>query len=213
MRGCDLGRAASGNCFACGETWRQIGDASAGPDDLCAFFGPAAQRDCHRPGFRTPSRAGADLAWRAKFRAPRHAARALLRDAQGSRSTMRWCCGFRDRPARPARTSPNFTSMADARCWRRCSLRSRRSTDVRAAEPGEFTRRAFENGKLDLTEAEGLDDLIHADTDRQRRQALRQLKGLLGRQGARLAGADYRGFGADRSRHRFFRRRRRARRN
>jgi tRNA modification GTPase len=52
--------------------------------------------------------------------------------------------------------------------------------DVRSAEPGEFTRRAFENGKLDLTEAEGLDDLVHADTDRQRRQALRQLKGLLG---------------------------------
>jgi tRNA modification GTPase len=52
--------------------------------------------------------------------------------------------------------------------------------NVRPAEPGEFTRRAFENGKLDLTEAEGLDDLIHADTDRQRHQALRQLKGLLG---------------------------------
>lgn len=52
--------------------------------------------------------------------------------------------------------------------------------NVRAAEPGEFTRRAFENGKLDLTEAEALDDLIHADTDRQRRQALRQLRGLLG---------------------------------
>src|SRR5216683_983806 len=52
--------------------------------------------------------------------------------------------------------------------------------NVRAAEPGEFTRRAFENGKLDLTEAEALDDLVHADTDRQRRQALRQLKGLLG---------------------------------
>ncbi len=52
--------------------------------------------------------------------------------------------------------------------------------DMRAAEPGEFTRRAFENGKLDLTEAEALDDLIHADTDRQRKQALRQLNGLLG---------------------------------
>src|SRR5256714_3432089 len=52
--------------------------------------------------------------------------------------------------------------------------------EVRAAEPGEFTRRAVEDGKLDLTEAEALDDLIHADTDRQRRQALRQLKGLLG---------------------------------
>ena len=52
--------------------------------------------------------------------------------------------------------------------------------NVRAAEAGEFTRRAFENGKLDLTEAEALDDLIHADTDRQRRQALRLLNGLLG---------------------------------
>jgi tRNA modification GTPase len=52
--------------------------------------------------------------------------------------------------------------------------------NIGAAEPGEFTRRAFENGKLDLTEAEGLDDLIHADTERQRRQALRQLQGLLG---------------------------------
>lgn len=51
---------------------------------------------------------------------------------------------------------------------------------LRPAEHGEFTRRGFENGKLDLTEAEGLDDLIHADTDQQRRQALRQLQGLLG---------------------------------
>jgi tRNA modification GTPase len=51
---------------------------------------------------------------------------------------------------------------------------------MRAAEAGEFTRRAFENGKLDLTEAEGLDDLIHAETEAQRRQALRQFKGLLG---------------------------------
>jgi tRNA modification GTPase len=56
----------------------------------------------------------------------------------------------------------------------------RKVGELRPAEPGEFTRRAFENGKLDLTEAEGLDDLIHADTDRQRRQALRHLKGLLG---------------------------------
>ena len=71
-------------------------------------------------------------------------------------------------------------SMADARCWPHCSRRCRRFENVRPAEPGEFTRRAFENGKLDLTEAEGLDDLIHADTDRQRRQALRQLQGLLG---------------------------------
>ena len=52
--------------------------------------------------------------------------------------------------------------------------------DMRLALPGEFTRRAFENGKLDLTAIEGLADLIYADTDAQRRQALRQLQGLLG---------------------------------
>lgn len=51
---------------------------------------------------------------------------------------------------------------------------------LRMAEPGEFTRRAFENGKLDLTAVEGLADLIYADTDAQRRQALRQMQGLLG---------------------------------
>ncbi len=50
---------------------------------------------------------------------------------------------------------------------------------VRPAEPGEFTRRAFENGKLDLAEAEGLADLVDAETEGQRRQALRQAKGAL----------------------------------
>ena len=49
------------------------------------------------------------------------------------------------------------------------------------AEPGEFTRRAFLAGKLDLTEAEGLIDLIDSETEAQRRQALRQSKGALGR--------------------------------
>ena len=51
---------------------------------------------------------------------------------------------------------------------------------LRLAEPGEFTRRAFENGQLDLTAVEGLADLIYAETEAQRRQAYRQLKGLLG---------------------------------
>jgi tRNA modification GTPase len=52
--------------------------------------------------------------------------------------------------------------------------------DCRMAEPGEFTRRAFENGKVDLTAVEGLGDLIAAETAAQRRQAFRQLKGLIG---------------------------------
>lgn len=51
---------------------------------------------------------------------------------------------------------------------------------LRLAEPGEFTRRAFENGKLDLAQAEGVGDLIEAESDAQRRQALRQLEGALG---------------------------------
>ena len=50
---------------------------------------------------------------------------------------------------------------------------------ARQAEPGEFTRRAFANGRLDLTEAEGLADLIDADTEAQRVQALRQMQGGL----------------------------------
>ncbi|HEX6443384.1 MAG TPA: tRNA uridine-5-carboxymethylaminomethyl(34) synthesis GTPase MnmE [Stellaceae bacterium] len=51
---------------------------------------------------------------------------------------------------------------------------------LRLAEPGEFTRRAFLNGKLDLTQAEAVADLAAAETEAQRRQALRQLEGGLG---------------------------------
>jgi tRNA modification GTPase len=51
---------------------------------------------------------------------------------------------------------------------------------LRHAEAGEFTRRAFENGRMDLTAVEGLADLVAAETEAQRRQAFLQLKGLLG---------------------------------
>ncbi len=52
---------------------------------------------------------------------------------------------------------------------------------LRLAAPGEFSRRAFEHGKLDLTAAEGIADLVHAETEAQRRQGLRQMQGELGR--------------------------------
>ncbi|MCY1126432.1 tRNA uridine-5-carboxymethylaminomethyl(34) synthesis GTPase MnmE [Frigidibacter sp. RF13] len=52
---------------------------------------------------------------------------------------------------------------------------------LRLAEPGEFTRRALENGRLDLAQVEGLADLIEAETEAQRRQALRVLSGAVGR--------------------------------
>ncbi len=55
-----------------------------------------------------------------------------------------------------------------------------RTIGLQPAEPGAFTRRAFDHGKLDLTEVEGLADLIAAETEAQRRQALRQLGGALG---------------------------------
>ncbi|MFC3080571.1 tRNA uridine-5-carboxymethylaminomethyl(34) synthesis GTPase MnmE [Phenylobacterium terrae] len=56
---------------------------------------------------------------------------------------------------------------------------------LRLAEPGEFTRRAFERGKLDLAQAEGVADLIEAETAAQRRQALDQLGGRMSQAQAR----------------------------
>jgi len=112
--------------------------------------------------------------------AARKATRALLRDATGQAiddAVVLWFPG-------PASATGEDVAELHVHGGRAvlASLFASLSTieNLRAAEPGEFTRRAFENGKLDLTEAEGLDDLIHADTDRQRRQALRQLKGMLG---------------------------------
>lgn len=53
---------------------------------------------------------------------------------------------------------------------------------LREAQPGEFTRRAFENGRIDLTEAEGLADLIEAETETQRKAALMLAEGGLRKQ-------------------------------
>ena len=55
------------------------------------------------------------------------------------------------------------------------------ATGLRLADPGEFTRRAFENGRLDLAQAEGVADLVEAETEAQRAQALEQVGGALGR--------------------------------
>jgi tRNA modification GTPase len=115
-----------------------------------------------------------------KLPAPRMATRVLLRDAAGEPiddAVVLWFPG-------PASATGEDVAELHVHGGRAVvsTLFANLSAHpgLRPAEPGEFTRRAFENGKIDLTEAEGLDDLIHADTDRQRRQALRQLKGLLG---------------------------------
>jgi tRNA modification GTPase len=56
-------------------------------------------------------------------------------------------------------------------------LRNNDNFNIRPAERGEFTRRAFENGRMDLTEVEGLADLLEAETAQQRKQAVRQMDG------------------------------------
>ncbi len=126
-------------------------------------------------------RAGAALTLLAgKIPTPRMATRALLRDVHGQPIDDAVILFF------PAPRSVTGEDVAELHVHGSravlATLFSALSSieNVRPAEAGEFTRRAFENGKVDLTEAEGLDDLIYADTDRQRRQALRQLKGLLG---------------------------------
>ncbi len=53
---------------------------------------------------------------------------------------------------------------------------------LRIAEPGEFSWRAFANGKMDLSEVEGLADLVDAETEAQREQALRMAGGILRRE-------------------------------
>jgi tRNA modification GTPase len=127
-----------------------------------------------------PQAGPALLSLTGKVPAPRLATRALLRDGQGEpidEAVVLWFPG----PASATGEDVAEFHVHGGRAVLASLIAALSSLEqMRAAEPGEFTRRAFENGKLDLTEAEGLDDLIHADTDRQRRQALRQLKGLLG---------------------------------
>ncbi|PZA11569.1 tRNA uridine-5-carboxymethylaminomethyl(34) synthesis GTPase MnmE [Rhodopseudomonas palustris] len=127
------------------------------------------------------SRAGDVLtALAGKLPAPRRAVRCDLRDAAGEMIDDGVALWF---PGPGSATGEDVAELHihGSRAVAAALIRTLSALEgVRPAEPGEFTRRAFENGKLDLTEAEGLDDLIHADTDAQRRQALRQLGGVLG---------------------------------
>ena len=127
-----------------------------------------------------PDAAAALKALAGKLPSPRMATRALLCDVKGQPIDDAVVLYF-PRPASATGEDVAEFHVHGGRAVLASLLASLSAMEnLRAAEPGEFTRRAFEHGKLDLTEAEGLDDLIHADTDRQRRQALRQLKGLLG---------------------------------
>ena len=112
---------------------------------------------------------------------PRHAALARVRDpASGETIDQALALWF------PAPRSETGEDMAELQLHGGRAVIAAvlaalaRVPGCRPAEAGEFTRRAFENGRLDLTRVEGLADLIGADTEAQRRQALRQMQGALG---------------------------------
>jgi tRNA modification GTPase len=85
-------------------------------------------------------------------------------------------------PARASYTGENVVELQvhGGRAVTRALLQTlAQMTGLRPAERGEFTRRAVENGRLDLTQAEAIADLVNAETEAQRRQALGQLEGKL----------------------------------
>jgi tRNA modification GTPase len=111
----------------------------------------------------------------------RRATRAILRDAAGGPIDDALVLWF---PAPASATGEDVAELHvhGSQAVISALFDSLRAIDgLRPAEAGEFTRRSFESGKLDLTEVEGLADLIDAETEMQRRQALRQLKGFLGK--------------------------------
>jgi len=111
---------------------------------------------------------------------PRRAGLRLLRDSSGVRLDEALILTFEDRASftgEPVVELQLHGSVAVVGAV----LRELGTVDgLRQAEPGEFTRRALENGRLDLAQVEGLADLIEAETEAQRRQALRVLSGDLG---------------------------------
>lgn len=109
---------------------------------------------------------------------PRHATLRLLRDSDGAlldRALILWF---------PGPGSFSGEDLAELHIHGGSAIigavdRRLRALGARPAEPGEFSRRAFLNGRIDLLEAEGLADLVDAETDAQRQQALRQSNGSL----------------------------------
>jgi hypothetical protein len=131
-------------------------------------------------------RAGAALkAMMGRIPAPRQAALARLRDAEGGEIDQAVALWF---PGPNSETGEDVAELQPhgGRAVIAAVLAALGKMDgLRLAEPGEFTRRGFENGKLDLTAVEGLADLIGAETEAQRRQAYRHLTGFLGRRAGR----------------------------
>ena len=116
-----------------------------------------------------------------KVPAPREAALARVRDPQTKESIDQALILWFPGPNSETGEDVSELQLHGGRAVIAATLAAlSRLPGLRPAEAGEFTRRAFENGKLDLTAVEGLADLVAAETEGQRRQALRQLQGALG---------------------------------
>jgi tRNA modification GTPase len=111
--------------------------------------------------------------------APRRASLRTLRDPDGTildRGVVVWFPGPRSYTGEDSAELHLHGGKAVLEAVATALLRA----GARPAEPGEFTKRAFLNGRMDLLEAEAVGDLVAAETEAQRRQALRQLEGELG---------------------------------
>ena len=129
--------------------------------------GPAAWRVCDRLAGVVP--------------APRVASLRRLRDAQGATLDQALVLGFEAGRSFTGERVVEFHLHGSVAVVS-AVLREILAVDgVRPAEPGEFTRRAFEAGRIDLTEVEGLGDLLEAETEAQRKHAQRIMDGSLGR--------------------------------
>ncbi|CUH64987.1 tRNA modification GTPase MnmE [Thalassovita gelatinovora] len=111
---------------------------------------------------------------------PRKAGLRLLRDGQGVRLDEALILCFPDKSSFTGETVVEFQLHGSTAVVAAVLRELGQFDGLRHAEPGEFTRRALENGRLDLAQVEGLADLIEAETEAQRRQALRVLSGDLG---------------------------------
>jgi tRNA modification GTPase len=112
--------------------------------------------------------------------APRRAGLRLLRDAEGVRLDEALVLVFEDERSFTGEPVVELQLHGSTAVVSAVLRVLSEIEGLRQADPGEFTRRALENGRLDLAQVEGLSDLIEAETEAQRRQALRVLSGDLG---------------------------------
>lgn len=111
---------------------------------------------------------------------PRRASLRVLRDAAGRRLDAALVLVFEEKHSFTGDPAAEFHVHGSMAVAAAVLDTLARQDGLRPAEAGEFTRRALENGRLDLAQVEGLADLIEAETEAQRRQALRVLSGDLG---------------------------------